>query len=563
MQDINKVLDTKKMLKEFMGKKSYELDYSSVSIEVDDEGETQLILSDLMDSVPGNSGLTGYKGAGYAVNKDRNTNYRPTRARGIGRDFGLYHQAFLESQAFQDGWGKIEQGMVTSHWFVSHDASDDKDKMAYIERQAQAVQDVLFGIDGGWTQHVREALYVLVAGFAPFIKIVNGFGQLAGLSFRYPSQVRNWLTDSNEQHWLGIEFDGATSQSNSYTKLSTEILLYQFRALGNDFEGISPMRPVMVYIEAHKLFTQLEGVAAEKYGAPITSVERPIGQYDKADDDALIQILNEMVAADNPTLILPGGYKINTTSPTGQMPNFEAAKRYCDEKVATILSAEGSLIGLNGKGAYNLAEIKDDQQLRSLSYYANIICSTINNKTSSGHESLIAFIVKNLNDVGGEDLTHLIDGKLPRIDWALSPTQDDADIGMIADLFSKGIFTASAEDEDWLRGKFKVPLRSIVQPSGVVAELVVEDALNTAPDGLVVDSVDGAAPIADSAMNGAQIASLIAVVSAVELGSISSRSGIEIIKKAFLMTEEEASQLMNIAPGEAPQAGLVVAEPTL
>ena len=446
--------DTKEMLNGFLDKKVIELEFTSATFAV--EGNT----TTLELSEQGNAGISGYRGTGVATNKDTNFTYSPTRARGIGRQFGLYHQAFLESQSFQDGWGKIEQGLVTSHWQVSPAQHDEVGVQDYLNRQAKAVQEVLFGIDGGWSKHIREALYMLVGGFAPFLKIVDGLGILRGLSFRYPSQVRRWLTDENEQYWLGIEFDGGASGQHSYIKNADELLLYQFRAIGNDFEGISLLRSVYVYIEALKLFQQLEAVAAEKFGSPLITVERPEGQYDDSDDNNLINLLDSLVATDNGIILLPGGYKVNVSSPQGQMPNFEQVKRYCDEKIATILSAEGSLIGLNGKGAYNLAEVKDDQQLRSLAYYAKLICDGINDKSSSGHESLISFIVKSLTDVDGEDLSILVEGCYPRLSWALSPEQDNTDLTTIISLFEKGIIAKSDEDEDWLREKLKMLPRS-------------------------------------------------------------------------------------------------------
>lgn len=483
------MVKTKEMVQEFLTPKTIEKNFTSVEYKVEDNTLTLALadVEDLIDKTPGNAGIS-YGATGYATNKDRNFRYTPTRARGIGRDFGIYHQAFLESQAFQDGWGKIEQGLVTSHWFISPVKCEHPNHQEYAEKQAKAVEKVLFGIDGGWSKHIREALYMLIAGFAPFIRIVDGLGQLAALSFRYPSQVRRWLTDEYEQNYLGIEFDGQSAHTKPYEKLANELLVYQFRAIGNDFEGISPMRSVMVYIEALKLFMQLEGVAAEKYGSPFASVERPVDQYDKADDDALLDIIDNMLATDNAIILLPGGYKLTVSSPQGQMPNFESVKRYCDEKIATILSAEGSLIGLNGKGAYNLAEIKDDQQLRSLSYYARLICSTINDKSASGHESLIAFIVKNLTDVDGEDLSMLIHGELPQLSWALSPEQDDSDLQTIIELFKSGVLTKTDEDEAWLREKFKMPARKQAEPRTALAAPSVEvdaDVTENAPATIV------------------------------------------------------------------------------
>lgn len=481
--------NTKKMLKEYLEPKKIELNHTSVEYQLKDDG-LELSFSDvenLIDKTQGNSGVS-YGALGLATNKDRNFRYTPTRARGIGRDFGIYHQAFLESQAFQDGWGKIEQGLVTSHWFIDLAKCDCPEHQEYVKRQAKAVEKVLFGIDGGWAKHIREALYMLIGGFAPFIRVVDGLGQLAALSFRYPSQVKRWLTDEYEQHYLGIEFDGQSANTQPYTKMANELLVYQFRAIGNDFEGISPMRSVLVYIEAQKLFTQLEGVAAEKFGAPLTTVERASGEYDKADDDALLDILDNMIATDNAIILLPGGYKVTVSSPQGQMPNFESVKRYCDEKIATILSAEGSLIGLNGKGAYNLAEVKDDQQLRSLSYYAKMICSAINDKQASGHQSLIAYIVANLTDVDGEDLSALVHGEYPQLSWALSPEQDDTDILTVIDLFKSNVLTKTDEDEAWLREKFKMPARKQAEPRTAIAAPSVEvdaDVTGNAPEAIV------------------------------------------------------------------------------
>ena len=156
--------DTKKMLKEFLEPKKIELPHTSVEYKRTDAG-LELTLAE-----QGNAGISGYTGAGLATNKDRNYTYTPTRARGIGRDLGLYHQAFLESQSYQDAWGKIEQGLVTSHWHVAPAKVDRPEVQSYLKRQAEAVQRVLFGIDGGWVKHIREALYMLIGGFAPFTR---------------------------------------------------------------------------------------------------------------------------------------------------------------------------------------------------------------------------------------------------------------------------------------------------------------------------------------------------------------------------------------------------------
>lgn len=453
-------MNKKKAADIFLSENNPDVSYLSEPFEFSEltDDEKQELELRLTEDRRGNPGVTGYRHHGYASNKDKNVFFAPYRARGRGRDFGHYHQIFLSSQSFQDAWGKIEQGLITSHWFIQPAQCETAQGQIFASKQAQLVQNALFGIEGGWSKHITEALYMLVAGFAPFIRITNGNGDLVALSFRYPSQVNKWITDENESRWIAIDFSDGDHIGNEYVRFATELVVYQFRAIGNDFEGISPIRAIYKYVEMHDLFCQLEAVAAEKYGAPLTTVERPVGQADAKDDEELLAELDNLVAAENPIIILPGGYKVTISSPSGEMPNFENLKRYCDEKIATILSAEGSLIGLNGKGAYNLADVKDDQQLRSLSYYSKIICDTINSKPVEG-QSLIEQIVLSLPTIDGVDYSAILPDGLPKLSWALSPEQDDNNLDKIIDLFKSNVLTKTSDDEVWLREMLKIPKR--------------------------------------------------------------------------------------------------------
>lgn len=407
--------------------------------------------------VPGNPGVQGYgPGAGVANNFDTNRTYRPYAARGLGRNFGLYHQTYLDSDAYQRGLSKIVEGLTTGHWYVEPVTCADADTQYLADMQALYVQDVLFGIQGGWDKHVLEALYALVAGFAPFVRVTDGFGQIRALSFRYPSQVEGWLTNVEQSELLGAKFGNAGGQgSDTYIVSADNLLLYQFNAVGNNWEGISPLRGVLKYAKMLELFIQIEACAAEKYGCPVTYVERPVGQYDKSADDAVVEMLDSFVATDNAVILLPGGYKITVASPAGQVPDFEPIKRYLNEQIAMALTAEGALVGLNGVGAYNVAEMKDAQALRTLIFYAKFICSAING-TNVPYNGVVAQIVENLAD---PELRTRFRGRLPKLRWALSAEQDETSVEQVISAKSAGLLTWSDEDEAWLRKRLKLPAR--------------------------------------------------------------------------------------------------------
>lgn len=550
------------------------------SAPVAEDFECELVVSDgvatlrLMESAPGSPGVQGYApGGGVANNFDQKRTYHPYSARGLNRNFGLYHQTYLDSAAYQRGLAKIYEGLSTGYWSVEPVVCQDEATQELADLQALCVQAILFGIQGGWSKHVQEVLYALVAGFAPFIRVTDGFGQLKALSFRYPSQVHRWFTNQSQSELLGVEFYNAAQDGSgtTYKIAASDLLLYQFNAVGNNWEGISPLRGVLKYAKMYELFLQIEACAAEKYGCPVTFVERPPGQYDKADDDRVVAILDAFVATDNAVLLLPGGYKVTVASPQGQVPDFEPIKRYLNEQISMALTAEGALVGMNGVGSYNMAEIKDAQALRTLVFYAKFVTDVING-TNLPYTGIIEHIVANLPD---DLLRQRINGELPKLRWSLSAEQDATSVEQITAAKTAGMITWNAGDEAWLRERLKLP--SIVEDEESAAaappvapapnvEVVDEVPAPVAPAPAEVPAdaaaenpeaaaiVESGGKVADAALNGAQISSAIAIIKSVKMGEIDLRSGIELLKMAFLIDEDRAMALLNSSTSPAPGA---------
>jgi hypothetical protein len=414
----------------------------------DDEGELRLA------DPQGSAGISGYDAhqGGLPNNKDYNPEYRPALARGSYRNHGFYHQAWLENPSYQRAVRNIVEGLTTGFWHV--EPYDDSEESALIAKQAQAV---LFGLDGGWERHVEEALYMLISGFAIFIKVTDGFGQLRRLDFRFSQTVNGWVTDEQGNELVAVRFTDAGGKASDYVVSAPQLVLYQIGALGNDFEGVSPMRSVYKFIQANQLFSRLEALAAEKYGTPIAWVKRGAeAGADSKDDDVLVDILDQMVAADNPIIILPNGYEIIVSSPQGQMPNFDVPKRYCDEQITRILQADGALVGLNGTGAYSLAEVKDDQQIRSLFYYGSLICRVVNGEGARPYTGIIRHIVDALP--ASQAATYR--GRYPRLRWSLAPQQDDGlQLDQIIQAAQAGVIELDDEDKALIRTKMGLPKR--------------------------------------------------------------------------------------------------------
>lgn len=425
--------------------------FDSVTIEEFEDGEgVELRLSD--DPI-GSPGISGYYGGGVATNKDKNSLYSPYRGRGLAYDLGLYHQTFLESDSFRNAWRRIVEGLQTGFWFIEPAGIANQD---YAKAQADHISTVLFNLDRGWSRHVEEALYCLVAGFAPFVIEYDGLGQVASLNFRFPSQVGRWITDKSESRVVGVEFTGS-GLSGRYYKGASDLLIYQLHALGNDFEGMSPLRAVYRYIQIHQLVSQLEAGAAEKYGGGLLWVEKPVGApISKDQDAALSEALDELAAADNPVITMPSGFKLNLISPSGTMPNMEPIKRYCDERIKESLDSAGSLVGLGGGGgSYALAEVKDQQELRSLGYYAKLLCDVINSGSRVAYTGLIRYMVD-------QSSYPCMDGQYPKLAWLPAQPQEEAGaVEPVVQAAAAGLLSWGPDDEVWLRERLGLPARRL------------------------------------------------------------------------------------------------------
>jgi len=341
-------------------------------------------------------GIPGLRWArGLPVSHEHNTAFRPTTARGRTGRLGTYHELFLTSTTFRRAWSGIAQALVTGVWKVRPATSPDgepfdEDEQKEAEHRAAVIQQALLvNLEGGWANFVREGLYMLVAGFSVFEEVfretdddMGPAGSIRKLAFRYPGTVKRWILDDHERDLVAVEFEtGATvGGPKSYTIDAGNLLLYTYDRFGNNFEGIPPMRSAARWIQALQLLQQLEMIAAEKFGSPWAFARRVGNDLPLVSDDetTLVDIVDAAVAAENPVIVLPDNAELNITSPAGHMPNFEPGKRFCLERIAEVLKAEGSLIGLGQTGAFAARMDASAEFIRFAPYFGELILAPLN-----------------------------------------------------------------------------------------------------------------------------------------------------------------------------------------
>jgi len=395
--------------------------------------------------------------AGLPTSEDKNYYFRPVLARGRGYDHGLYHSLFLSSTTYRRSWGNIAEGLATGLWSVKPATREgwDEAEVEQAKEQARFCGDALLRhLEGGWKQFLREWMYCLIAGCSIFERIYHPpghekAGAIRKLAFRYPSQVHEWILDEYDRDLVGVLFD---HEGRRYFLPARALLIESWDRFGTNFEGISPLRSVARWIELLNLLLQLQGLAAEKYGVPWVAASRksrpdtgiPVDGVDR--HEQLQAILDDALAEDAPVIGLPDDTEVVILVGPGSMPDFEPIIRLCIERIAEILRAEGSLIGVGSTGAYAARESAVGDLVRFVPYFAGLVCETINGANNTAFTG----VIKDMVDArfGGP-----IDGLYPELSFSVSSEADAARYQKINESIQAGSIHATAETENIQRAE--------------------------------------------------------------------------------------------------------------
>ena len=404
------------------------------------------------------TGTDGWYWANGTIHqKDANYNYTPIRARGQRGNQGLFWQMFLESEQYRRSWKDQYDNLRQGHWAVElpQDGIDDLTdaQLTQLEEQRKWTEQAIFGIDGGWSSFIHDALYFLIGGFSVFETVYyaptsdNPYA-IRKMAFRMCSSVNKWLLDEHDRELLGVEF-ARPSTGEKYSLPASSLMLISYNAFGNDFEGNSPIRAAVQWIKAKQLFAKLEMIAAEKYGVPILAIQKDLqsDNYPDPEEQAeLVYLLDRMKAEDNPVIELPAGQQMVMLSPEGNVPDFTSQKSYCDNQISLLLKSDGNQVGTRDVGTQALAETKKDTLDESADSIAFYITEAVNGHNGTEHTGVIKKMVD--AKFGGP----IAPGLYPELTFSRAKdTRDGVWLEGVAAAKEKGLLTWRFGDEKNVR----------------------------------------------------------------------------------------------------------------
>ena len=375
---------------------------------------------------------------------DKNPDFSPVIVRGRAKNSqGAYYQGFVSSSTYRRAWSSIYQTLTTGQWYLRWPEGTldglGQRRVKQFEDSLKPLERNLFKeLEGGWAQFVRHALYMLIGGFSLFHEVWWPDGRLRCLDFKTCSYVSGWVNDTLNRELLAVVLGDGQER---YMLDAQNILLYSYDRFGTNWEGISPLRSVLRWIEAHQLFSDLELIAAERFGNPWITASRTnpdFGGFDTNTYETLVRILDEAVAEDNPVFALPDGVELTIHSPAGKVPDFAEPKNHALERIAEILKSEGSLMGLGRTGAYAARESASQEAIRFAPHFGKLICDGFNGVEGLVHEGTL----RKMCDARGLQRP---DGVYPELVFDIGELEDPGAAERLVNLNNAGLIVKTPE----------------------------------------------------------------------------------------------------------------------
>lgn len=446
---------------------------------------------------------------------------------------------------------------------------DESDENAIAQKEL--IEHILFhdlGDDGKggtktWTRFLHEALSMIEFGFSAFEKTYKPvlghpkFGSYNGiksLGFRSQRTIEKW--NLCKAGTLASVSQFAYGDSQKVSDIPASFLLhFAIEMEGSNYEGISILRSCYGPWLRKNNFLKLIATGTEKYAMGIPTLEIPSGQENTEQYQKALDALRKYVSGKAAYLTRPKGWELTITANPFDAQKIRAVVN--EENVEIVNSALANFLelGQSGSGSYSLSFDLSDFFLGGLEHVAGIICEEVN-------QGLI------------KDLVMMNFGTSPMVELKCSGISDKAGEELskvIFNLTQVGHLTPDDKLEDSLRKRFGLPNRdessSRAMPtkggfettdsttplpnteSNVVTPTQTPSVVPTTTANPVQSNNDTPAALS---MNGAQVSSMIEVVTKFKEGVLDQESAIEVLMAAFPIDREQATRIVGEPLKKAP-----------
>jgi len=206
----------------------------------------------------------------------------------------------------------------------------------------------------------------------------NGLGTLG---FRSQKTIERWNLEKKTGKLLSVA-QYVYSDIGSNTCIDGDFLLvFSLSKEGDNYEGISALRPMYGPWMRKNLYLKLMAIGFEKYmvGTPIGTI--PKGKTTAEEEAAFKQVLESYTSHELAYITVPEGWTIDIKNGEFDGTKIKDIITMENTEMVNSLVANFLALGLNGSGgSFSLGSDLSDFFLSGIQSYANLACGTINRK---------------------------------------------------------------------------------------------------------------------------------------------------------------------------------------
>ena len=272
-----------------------------------------------------------------------------------------------------------------SQFEAAQDVPDGQLHKEFIEFNAKEAID--------WETHLHEALTFLMFGFSLFEvvhSVVIGhekfgtFNGLKALAFRGQKTIERWIVERATGQLTAVEqwtFSDPSPQRAIVQMDSKFLLVFTLQKEGDNFEGVSALRPMYGPWFRKNLYLKIAAIGIEKsaIGTPIGTV--PAGKEKSEDFAQFKTLLENFTAHENAYIIKPEGWDIEILKSEFDAEKVKSMIVLENTEMINSLVANFLALGTSGgSGSFALGTDLSDFFLTGIQNYANIIAGVWNRK---------------------------------------------------------------------------------------------------------------------------------------------------------------------------------------
>ena len=275
----------------------------------------------------------------------------------------------------------VKNPIKSATWEI--EAADDSPEA---QADKELIEQILFK-DISFKRFLSEALTVADFGHAVF-EIVHKitpahpkFGAYVGLkklAWRSPRTIERWNKDPETKELASIS-QYAWGDGNEVVDIPAQfLLLFNIDQEGDNFEGVSLIRPCYGCWKRKDNSLKLNAIGIEKFAIPTPTVEVPSSKENTTEFSMMKSALERYTSHQSAYLMVPQGWTVTLSSNTYDPQKVEVSIDNEDKRIAKAFLANFLELGSSGSGSWALSTDLSDFFLSGLDHLANEIEEPIN-----------------------------------------------------------------------------------------------------------------------------------------------------------------------------------------